>query len=397
MNLNEIDRICSKMKIVNAKVSDRMQQTPGTMNIIEIMNRHHLEIQHSNILVFLITPTEKHHHREYGASFVKLLKEKGLKLTGDSITFVKREATIEENRRIDILMNSNCNSEYLVIEIKIKGKDQKNQLHDYITSIERKNSTKAYVVYLTLYGDDPSEYSISKNELELLKNENRYISLSYSKDIIKWLNGLLPKEGETVLQAAIEQYKDIINALTNQREEVFNMNQEIAKEIVETYGNLTRQELKDKLISVHEFLSNIHLLIYIRFFTDVYGMAPDKLKLFCDDKKDYKNINDWRKDVIKSQKQFGVSYSKNGITKDLFVPNRANSKSVIFACNVGIENIKSCGNPIDNLEENNLGKYTSAVEPTEWFTNALFAKDDWEQKNNDELANHVVKHWFEID
>lgn len=87
MDLITVNELCNTIVKVAKTVDEKRRKTPGTMNIAEIMNRHHLENQHSNILSFLIDPDEKHNHTEYGESFLFLLKEKGLKIKGSKIFF----------------------------------------------------------------------------------------------------------------------------------------------------------------------------------------------------------------------------------------------------------------------------------------------------------------------
>lgn len=91
LDCKTIEEICSVMKKVTAEAKARMLKAPGTVNIAEIMNRHHLENQHSDIIGFLLDANEKHHHPEYGAQFLSLLKENGLGITGDKIVSVERE------------------------------------------------------------------------------------------------------------------------------------------------------------------------------------------------------------------------------------------------------------------------------------------------------------------
>ena len=58
MNINEMNNFFINMKNLSSKINDQRIKTPGTMNVAEIMNRHHLENQHSNIIAFLVNPTE---------------------------------------------------------------------------------------------------------------------------------------------------------------------------------------------------------------------------------------------------------------------------------------------------------------------------------------------------
>ena len=76
MDIREINTVFEVMSSISSKVMNKKHDTPGTMNIAEIMNRHHLENQHSNIISFLINPEEIHNHPEYGTKFLQLLKKR---------------------------------------------------------------------------------------------------------------------------------------------------------------------------------------------------------------------------------------------------------------------------------------------------------------------------------
>jgi hypothetical protein len=120
--------------------------------------------------------------------------------------------------------------------------DQGNQLKDYVA-----NAGNPFVVYLTPYGQKPSGYSIPQEKLQDLEKHHRFTCLSYEKDILDWLGRLETKVNEDVLRAAIIQYTDTVKGITNQKKE-FNMKQEIAKELYEKYGELSREDLIKKLV-----------------------------------------------------------------------------------------------------------------------------------------------------
>lgn len=388
MDLTIINDLCESITEINQRVEKNRLNIPGTMNIAEIMNRHRLENQHSNILAFLIDPNEKHNHKEYGDSFLEVLKKKGLKLHDDSVGLVIREDTTDELRRIDLLINTT--SDTIIIENKIGADDQQNQIEDYLSSHENfvGSSENIFVVYLTPFGKEPSEKSISKERLHELKETCRYVSLSYSKDILDWLSTLKTKNEEDVLKAGIIQYIDVVKAVSNKRKEVFNMSQEISKELLEEYGSLTREQLREKLIAVQEFQNNINLVLFINFFEDAYKEAKGKLVLFCNNKFDYKSIDEWKNDVVKFQERFGVRCYENNLTQDLFVRDLKSNKFV-FACKEKEIPI-GCENPIK------VDGYASADEPKSWFVNAIFAIDNWEIRCKNKLSTHVVKNWFNI-
>ena len=391
MNMNTykiIDDLCSTMKTIITDVEDKRRKNPGTMNIAEIMNRHHLENQHSNIIAFLINPNEKHHHPDYGTKFLSLLKEKGLGIQGETIKSVMREDSTDELRRMDLFIRTE--KDCVIVENKIWADDQVQQIKDYIEFVKSKfgSTENIFVVYLTPFEKSPSEKSISQKELNELIAQKRYINLTYQKDILEWLERLKTREDEKELHAGIIQYIDVVKGITNQRKEIFNMEQEIARELFEKYGNLNREQLKEKLRAVYDFQNNINLVLFINFFEDVYKEANGKLLLLCNGKDDYKNIDDWKKDVLNFQDHFGVRFieAATDIKKDLFVRN---SNEFIFAATNGNENL---GIGVHTEEEG----YETAEKPTSWFLLAILEKSSWGENEGKNLSSHVVKNWFGI-
>lgn len=389
MDLSTINDFYESIKTINKKVDSKRLNSPGTMNIAEIMNRHHLENQHSNILAFLLDPNEKHNHKDFGESFLSLLKNIGLSLKGNSIVSVKREDTTDEARRIDIFIETD--SDYIIIENKIYADDQPKQITDYLESSEKLIGSREniFVVYLTPFPKKPSEDSISSEELQILINNNHFINLTYNKDILLWLVNLKNfKEGEETLKAGLLQYIDVVKGITKQREEIFNLSQEISKELLLKYGNLSREELRDRMSALYEFENHINIVLYTNFFEDIYKEAVPKIRLLCGNKDDYESIEEWRNDVIIQQERFGVRCLENKMTRDLFVQNLKSNK-VIFACKE--KELPILGKKI------HIDGYKSAEEPNNsWFVNAILVKDKWEEKQKTKLSTHVIKVWFKL-
>jgi hypothetical protein len=77
MNFTELDKIFKDMDEISKNVKElKRKKTPGTMNIAEIMGRHHQENKHSDIISFLLDPEEDHNHPEFGDRFLDLLRER---------------------------------------------------------------------------------------------------------------------------------------------------------------------------------------------------------------------------------------------------------------------------------------------------------------------------------
>ena len=389
MDIRELNNVFEVMGSISSKVMNKKHDTPGTMNIAEIMNRHHLENQHSNIISFLIDPEEIHNHPEYGTKFLQLLKKKGLNITGEKICNTVREDSTDDLRRIDIFVETE--NEYIIIENKVYADDQDNQIHDYIEYVKEKYSAdeKVFVVYLNPRGYEPSEKSISLEELANLKNEKRFITLSYSDDILNWLGQLEFKKDEDVLKAGIVQYIDVVQAITNKRKEVLKMNEEIANELFYEYGKLSREELKEKLHLMNSFQDNINLTLFINFFEEIYKEGKGKLKFLCNGNSNHENTEAWEKDVIQNRKRFGIRYSFNNHEKDLFVTD-LNSNDFIYASNTD-----KIGNEYGDTINVDGYKFAKKIR-SNWFNAAILNNFDEKKFEEKKLSSHVVRSWFGI-
>ena len=377
------------MKNLSSRMNQLKIKTPGTMNVAEIMNRHHLENQHSNIIAFLVNPSEIHNHPEYGSLFLNMLKEKGLGIEGKEIYKVFRENSTDELRRMDIFIETD--SDFIIIENKINAGDQENQIKDYVEYVKKhyEVSNNVFVCYLTKFGVEPSEKSITKEQLDILRENNQFVSLSYSDDVLNWLNELKVKENEDVLKSGIIQYIDVVKEISNKREKGFNMNYEIAKELFGEYGKLDRNSLKEKLHAIYDFQNNINLVLYINLFEDIFREGKDKISLICSEKCNYKTIEEWEKDVLENPRKIGIRFNSDNRIIDFFVSD-LNSNKFIIASNTD-EIDSDYGNKID--EEG----YKQARELASWFIKAIFDTNYWEDGVETKLSTHIVKNWFGIE
>ena len=386
MNINEMNNFFINMKSLSSKINELKIKTPGTMNVAEIMNRHHLENQHSNIIAFLVNPSEIHNHPEYGALFLNILKEKGLGIDGKEINKVFRENSTDELRRMDIFIETD--SDFVIVENKINAGDQENQIRDYVEYVKKQYevTNNVFVVYLTKFGVEPSEKSISKEQLNILKKNKQFIPLSYSEDILKWLGYLKVKENEEVLKSGIIQYIDVVKAISNKREESFNMNCEIKKQLFAEYGKLDRDTLKEKLHAIYDFQNNINIVLYINLFEDVYKEGKGKISLICNDKSDYETLEEWEKDVLEKQEKIGIRYKNNETVIDFFVRDLNSNKFVIAGNSDMVSSIYSY--------KINVAGYDYAGEFNSWVFNAIFDTSGWEKDTK--LSTHIVHSWFGI-
>ena len=380
MNFSELDKIFRDMDEISKNVKElKRKKTPGTMNIAEIMGRHHQENKHSDILSCLLDPNKEHNHQEFGDCFLDLLREKGLAIGGKSIKKVTREAVTGTMRRMDIFMVTDA-LEKIIVENKVYSGDQENQLKDYVA-----NAGNPFVVYLTPYGQRPSGYSIPQEKLQDLEKHHRFTCLSYEKDILDWLGRLETKVNEDVLRAALIQYTDTVKGITNQKKE-FNMNQEIAKELYEKYGELSREDLLKKLHAIYECNDNIDLVLFMNLFKDIcieaknmYGL---EMKLFYDDDEyEYENaakMKMWEEKVLVNQKRFGVCCRYgNGDIIDFFVRD-LNGKQIVAAGDVSLD--------IGGSEEITEDGYEHAKVSNGWIYKAIRdTPDTWGKRGGEKV------------
>lgn len=158
--------------------------------------------------------------------------------------------------RIDIFIEDNSKN-CICIENKIDAGDQEQQLLRYYNYRKKCKSLSLY--YLTLFGNEASEYS-TKNKL--IENTD-YHPLSYRETILEWLDLCLKEAADhPILRESIKQYIILIKKLTDlmendlqsQIDRLILENLETAKTVKSTYEkailkhrNKIRVAIKEKL------------------------------------------------------------------------------------------------------------------------------------------------------
>ena len=161
------------------------------------------ENQMSDVFAYLLNPNETHGQRElFLGKFLEDATVDWLSGSRWSLTSIGREVPttrIENwNRRIDIelVFQSDNGQEALAIENKPWAGDQHLQLSDYAHHLELMYEGRFILIYLTPKGEDPSEYSITREEREQLENEGKLANAS----IRKWAgdNGWLKRAEDEI-------------------------------------------------------------------------------------------------------------------------------------------------------------------------------------------------------
>ena len=117
--------------------------------------------------------------------------------------------------RMDLYIESlNPSKKFAVIlENKWNSPDSGfDQIFKYYTSLREigYSDEEILIIYLTKSDGDPDEISEEFQELLNFKRDKTYFSISYSKEIVQWLNKSLGKVKSDKIKIIIEQYIELI-------------------------------------------------------------------------------------------------------------------------------------------------------------------------------------------
>jgi len=261
--MKEVQQLLDRVKTIQRLNQQILEAKGEVFNIYEILNLKTQEVRtHSAFIAALLNPKGRHLlGNTFLEAFLKILEESEIPFQLDSSsTLCKVEFSIGNKGITDFtggiidifLKDKEGNS--ITIENKIDASDQDDQLTRYCNYNKGKNT----VIYLTKFGDEPSEKSIQN-----LSKESNYYLLAYNSHIIKWLEECQSiAYDQPILRESIKQYKILIqkitNTLTNQQDlelkRVMLQNLNEAELIANNYQKLInevkndfREELKNIL------------------------------------------------------------------------------------------------------------------------------------------------------
>lgn len=259
----------------NRKLSYLNGESFNIFSILKVENDE--EKTHSRFISELLSPTGSHglgtmflHHflnrLPISDGDCKLLVLKNFDLNSISVTVEyhigRRSYEYVEGGRVDIKI-SDAKGYSILIENKVYAKDQEKQIERYCNF----NTSKSIVLYLTLFGGNPSNKSAGS-----CKRGRDYYCISYQKYIVSWLESCISNiPNIPTLEEAIKQYLHLVKSLTSQlnnnkmKEEVKSLifkNLESAKLISDNYYNVKtemldniRAQVKLKLEGIENFSS----------------------------------------------------------------------------------------------------------------------------------------------
>lgn len=133
---------------------------------------------------------------------------------------VYKEYPITADRRIDLVIAAD--EVFIPIEVKIFAGEQRAQCFDYYR-YARERDPSAKVVYLTIHGSEPSDYSLSSvDQRECISTED-CICISFTEDITSWLELLIGSETDPALRSILSQYKEAVKSFTGRLDEGIQM------------------------------------------------------------------------------------------------------------------------------------------------------------------------------
>lgn len=319
-NTHKLQHLLNNVAIISKKYDDIARITGENFNIFSVMSMESNErYTHSAIIGELLNPKGSHNQ---GTVFLKLFFQEITFLNKiEDFDFENAKINLEEHAGlidqdytkggfIDIVIKDKKN--IIVIENKIYAADQKNQLIRY-----KNHYPNSMLLYLNLFGGEPSKYSSGNLEKDL-----DFFIIDYQTDIKNWLEKCHKEVVEQpILRETIKQYLVVIKKLTNQTtnnkmsEEIIKIIQKDFKSANEIFQNFE----KAKFQILGKIRNEVFNKLYERY-NDQYEIA-EQLDI------NYSNASIYLKDrKFLNQSAFfciltfsGIMSSENLLGKELFV------------------------------------------------------------------------------
>lgn len=232
---------------------EQLKESGAYFNIFTALNIQWDERKHSCFIAELLNPRGSHGQGGlFLQSFIESHEILKSKIDYDPKYSVRVETeknigTIPENFSkggyIDIYIE--INGKCIIIENKVNAGDQPKQLYRY-----HSYNKDAIILYLTKYGDEPSEESTN----EQLEKDKEYFCISYQDHINKWIEICMKKvESNHKIRESLNNYKSAVDEITFGG----SMNNDIVSQIVKSKESIEAAFLINKSIvscSIQEVL-----------------------------------------------------------------------------------------------------------------------------------------------
>lgn len=197
-------------------------------NLFQILGVAHYEVStHSAVLRELLDSTGTHGQGNlFFLEFLSMLAEKGIIPKNEVVSYSTKtfddyiceaERSVDTGR-IDIIIER-VHGDFpfcLIIENKVWAIDQEKQIERYWQELDSKKSMpigRKKILYLSLAGHLPSEWSIDNSVRQELEGRGVLHCISYKQDIKQWLENALAKVGSEKVKYSLIQYMDVFKTL----------------------------------------------------------------------------------------------------------------------------------------------------------------------------------------
>lgn len=251
-------------------------------NIFDVLDVTYKEVPMCRFLADILNPAGRHGNGSYYlTTFLKEVLHRDDAEVICETAHVYREFLIDDERRIDIVIAAD--KVFIPIEVKIYAGDQDSQCFDYLSYARRTDDT-AQVVYLTLWGYEPSSGSLANHDGTEKLSEADYICISFAEDIFKWLKKMvLDEKTDFNMKEILMQYAEAIKQMTSTIGEEKKM--EIAEEMTKSEDNFRAMlaicdaEKQAKLKLLKDFMGDMEKSMSV--IADEFNLKPeDKFHLY---------------------------------------------------------------------------------------------------------------------
>ena len=252
--------ICHKLKDFHIKKEQMKLRGFNDFNYIDLLKGYYDENTHSKIIAQFLNPQGSHYQGDlFLTKFFEVLGESHPNSSWQVYTeYFVENCTDKGQGRIDIFLDGG--EKFVIIENKVGAGDQKSQIRKYVECIRKKKTieepNKILVLYLTLDGKEPSDWSLDGFRVvkdKLLDENGREVArikyISYQKGILEWIEKCIQEiENISNLREALKQYRKAVEVVTKKEENIMNLkeyllrdeNREILADLIENF-----EEFKD--------------------------------------------------------------------------------------------------------------------------------------------------------
>lgn len=305
-----LDNDCRKYrdffeKIKKFQKKQQMQKQRGLndYNILTTVLKPHDEVRlHSRMIASFLDIYGTHYQDSlFLEIFLEILDLKGFGID------LKNTTVSNEFANIDIYIRDG--SKHIIIENKIYAVDQSEQIKRYIQEIYKRfprvQSEDIVVIYLSIDRNSPEQYSLGDLKIENNKIVNSlneevaiYRNMHYKSKLLDWLSKCKYEvQNITNLNMAFENYKDVVEKITNQykgkvmslkdellnNDECFDLAKDISKAFQEAQAERNIQLKKEKINLIINLLENQNIKNYCPKWCAIDIIANYTIRIIADD------------------------------------------------------------------------------------------------------------------